>query len=45
MACGCTVPDVAGTATVDEVAAMAIYVAGELSSAANGAALQVDAAS
>jgi NAD(P)-dependent dehydrogenase (short-subunit alcohol dehydrogenase family) len=29
-------------ATVDEVAAMATYVAGELSSATNGAALRVD---
>ena len=29
-------------ATVDEVAAMAIYLAGEVSSATNGAALRVD---
>jgi len=29
-------------ATVDEVAAMAIYLAGEISSATNGAALRVD---
>ena len=29
-------------ATVDEVAAMATYLAGELSSATNGAALRVD---
>jgi enoyl-[acyl-carrier-protein] reductase (NADH) len=29
-------------ATVDEVASMATYVAGELSSATNGAALRVD---
>jgi enoyl-[acyl-carrier-protein] reductase (NADH) len=29
-------------ASVDEVAAMAVYLAGELSSATNGAALRVD---